>query len=374
MKRPSTIGNQKSTIHKSAPVRVLIAEDSLTVREYLRYSIDSRPDMQVVAVARDGEEAVRMVQMHHPDVVSMDIHMPVMDGLKATERIMAEYPVPIVIVTSSWYSDRDNLFRAMRAGALTLLKKPPGPGHPDSAGLMAKVIDTLKVMSEVKVVRRFHKPAGSPIHEAAHPKGPVAYSPPQGVKMVAIGSSTGGPPVLKTIFQLLSSDFPLPILAVQHITAGFLEGMVDWLNKECPLSVRIPRDGEWVQAGNVYFAPDNHHMGIREGGLIFLNTDPPESGLRPSVSSLFRSAARSYGSRAVGVLLTGMGKDGAQELKEMKDAGAVTLVQDKESCAVFGMPGEAVKIGGASHILAPEEIAAWLNALAETINGKRIGE
>ena len=201
---------------------------------------------------------------------------------------------------------------------------------------------------------------------------PVEYSLHAGVKVVAIGSSTGGPPVLKTIFRLLRKDFPLPILAVQHIAAGFLEGMVEWLDKECPLSVRIPRDGERILAGSVYFAPDNHHMGIREGGGIFLNTDPLENGLRPSVSRLFRSVTRSYGRHAVGVLLTGMGKDGARELKEMKDAGAVTLVQNEASCTVFGMPGEAVKIGGASHILAPEEIAAWLNTLAGTITGKRI--
>ena len=218
---------------------------------------------------------------------------------------------------------------------------------------MAKVIDTLKVMSEVKVVKRYRKSAGIGVDEFVNGKKPAEYRLPPGVKMVAIGSSTGGPPVLKTIFQLLPGDFPLPILVVQHITAGFLEGMVEWLDKECPLSVGIPRDGEWVQPGKVYFAPDNHHMGVREGGVIFLNTDPPENGLRPSVSSLFRSVARSYGRFAVGVLLTGMGKDGARELKEMKDAGAVTLAQDKESCVVFGMPGEAVKIGGASSYPCP---------------------
>lgn len=346
---------------------MLVADDSLTVREYLKYSINSQPDMQVVAVAKDGEEAVRMVKMHHPDVVSMDIHMPVMDGLKATERIMSQFPVPIVIVTSSWHSDKDNLFRAVRAGALTIVKKPPGPGHRDSAALMAKVIDTLKVMSEVKVVRRLIHYDGPRVQETGLRERQVVNSFPAAVKVVVIGSSTGGPPVLKTILQSLSSDFPVPILVVQHITAGFLEGMVQWLDKECSLSIRIPKDGEWTQAGNVYFAPDNHHMGIRESGSIVLNNDPPESGLRPSVSCLFRSAAKSLGMRAVGVLLTGMGKDGAQELKEMKDAGAITLVQNKESCAVFGMPGEAVKIGGASHVLAPEQIAAWLNSLAKTM-------
>ncbi len=372
MKGALEIDRQKSSIHMPTPVRVLIAEDSLTVREFLRHSIDSRPDMQVVAVAKDGEEAVRMVQMHHPDVVSMDIHMPVMDGLKATEKIMAEYPVPIVIVTSSWRSGRDNLFRAMRAGALTLVKKPPGPGHRDSPNLMAKVINTLKVMSEVKVVRRIRNSSFPREQGAVQFEKSMKYNAPKDAKMVAIGSSTGGPPVLKTIFQLLSSSFPLPILVVQHISPGFLEGMVEWLGKECDLPVRIPRDGESFQAGNIYFAPDNHHMEVREGGIISLNSDPPLNGLRPSVSNLFRSAARSYGPCALGVLLTGMGKDGAQELKEMRDAGAVTLVQNKESCVVFGMPGEAVKIGGASYVLAPEEIAAWLNTLAETITGRRI--
>jgi len=183
------------------------------------------------------------------------------------------------------------------------------------------------------------------------------------VDVVAIGASTGGPPVLKDILSGLERDFPAPILIVQHMAPGFIEGMVEWLDKECGLAIRIASDGQQIRKGVVYFAPDGCHMGMTMAGRIALGDGPVENGVRPSVSYLFRFLADAYGPGAVGVLLTGMGKDGAVELTRMKEKGAITIAQDKESCVVYGMPAEAVKLNGASHVLSPEGITGFLNSM-----------
>ncbi|MEA2039392.1 MAG: chemotaxis-specific protein-glutamate methyltransferase CheB [Thermodesulfobacteriota bacterium] len=345
--------------------RVVIVDDSFTLRQYLEYVINSDPVLEVVGVAKDGEEAVELVKLKRPDIVTMDVHMPRMNGYEATQQIMEECPVPIVIVTSSWHPDDvKRAFRAIDAGALVALEKPPGPGHPKSKALVAKLLQTIKTMSEVRVVKRFprqKKPEGVPaVLPAAGPA--VAL---QRVEVVAIGASTGGPPVIKDILSGLGQGFSVPILIVQHIAAGFLEGMVKWLNRESGLSVTIASDGEHIKNRVVYFAPDGRHMGVARDGRIVLKDGPVENGVRPSVSYLFRSIADAYGGRSVGLILTGMGKDGAMELAQMKERGAVTIAQDRESCVVYGMPAEAVKLNGAAHILSPEGITGFLNSIGE---------
>ena len=364
MKKQSPINNQ-STInnHQSTIKRVLIVEDSLTVRQYLAHVINSDPQLEVVGMARDGEEGVKLALRKRPDIITMDIHMPKMNGYEATRTIMAECPVPIVVVTSSWNPELvRNSFRAIEAGALMALEKPPGPGHPKSEKLAAKLVRTLKAMSEVRVVTRLShlekRESGSEVLPAA--KTAVLGKT---VDVVAIGASTGGPPVLKDILSRLERDFPVPILVVQHMSPGFIEGMVEWLNKECELSIRVASDGEFIEKGVVYFAPDGCHMGLTMAGRIALRDGPAENGVRPSVSYLFRSVAFACGPGTVGVLLTGMGKDGALELARMKEKGAVTVAQDKESCVVYGMPAEAVKLNGTSYVLTPQGITAFLNSI-----------
>ena len=358
MKKQSTINNQQSTI-----IRVLIVDDSLTVRQYLEHIIGSDPGLEVVGVAKDGEEGVRLVKLKRPDIVTMDIYMPRMNGYEATRRIMEECPVPIVIVTSSWHPDDVNrTLEALDAGALAAVEKPPGPGHPRSNKLAAKLVQIIKTLSEVKVVRRSWprmKPRGAPARSLA--AGPRVAQ--QRIEVVAMGASTGGPPVLKDILSELGQGFSVPILIVQHIAAGFLGGMVEWLNRESGRLVRIASDGEHVRKRTVYFAPDGHHMGVTGGGRIVLSEGPVENGVRPSVSHLFRSVSKAYGKRGAGVLLTGMGKDGAVELAGMKERGAVTVAQDKESCLVYGMPAQAIKLNGAVYVLSPEGIAGFLNSI-----------
>jgi two-component system, chemotaxis family, protein-glutamate methylesterase/glutaminase len=346
-------------------IRVLIVEDSPVAQEFLTYILTSDPDIRVAGVASNGAEALVAAKELRPSVITMDIHMPIMDGFEATRRIMETVPTPIVVVSGSTASTEvSSTFRAMEAGALAVVLRPPGIDHVAFEASSRDLILTVKLMSEVKVVRRLarEKPGCQPLPAVPTP-APMAAS---GIQVVAIGASTGGPPVLKAILSGITKDFSLPVLLVQHIASGFARGFTEWLAAASGFPVRIAADGEIALPGHGYVAPDGFHLGIARGPRIALSADPPESnGLRPSVGYLFRSVAQVFGSRAAGVLLTGMGRDGADELKSMRDAGAITIAQDEESSVVFGMPGEAIKLDGATYILSPDGIAALLSALSE---------
>jgi two-component system chemotaxis response regulator CheB len=343
-------------------IRVLVVEDSPVVREFLTYILGSDPDIEVAGTAHNGEEAIEAVERIKPDVVTMDIHMPKMDGFDATRRIMESNPRPIVVVSGS--STREEVaitFHALEAGALAVVPRPKGIGHPDHEVTAKELIQTVKLMSEVKVVRQWPRSkAGRAVPSAPQVRTRKA---PAEVRVVAIGASTGGPVVLQTILSMLHKDFPVPVLIVQHIAPGFTEGFVEWLAQSSGFPVHIAVQGETMLPGHAYVAPDGFQMGVRSEGRIALSTDEPENGLRPSASYLFRSVAQVYGPHAVGVLLTGMGKDGAGELKLLKERDALTIVQDQESCIVYGMPGEAMKLGAATYVLPPEKIAEALRGL-----------
>jgi len=350
------------------PIRVLIVEDSPVTQELLAFILESDPQLQVIARAADGEEAVRAVERLRPDVVTMDIHMPKLDGIEATRQIMQTVPLPIVIVsTSTTPGEVATTFKAMDAGAVAVVEKPPGPGHPGHAEMAQKMVETVRLMSEVRVIRRWRrKRVEAPEGEAATVApalGPAPIKREADIRLIAVGTSTGGPQALQALLQELPAQFPVPILIVQHITAGFLPGMVQWLNNCTQIKIKIADEGERPLPGHAYLAPDAHHMGIYGDGRILLSKAMPESGLRPAVSFLFRSTTEVLGARVAGVLLTGMGKDGAQELRLMHDRGAVTLAQDAESSVIHGMPGEAIALGAADYILPPARIASTLAAL-----------
>ncbi len=344
-------------------IKVLIVEDSPVVRELLIHVLSADPDIQVTGTAHDGEEALEAVRLHRPDVITMDIHMPKLNGLEATRRIMETNPTPIVIISGS--EDPHEVattFDAIEAGALAVLRRPVGIGHPGHEAMARELVQAVKLMSEVKVVRRWPRTRSTgPVPHAA--KMGLVRAPAQ-VRIVAIGASTGGPPVLHTILAGLPKDFPVPILIIQHMAAGFILGFVEWLVQSAGLPVHIATHGELVLPGHAYVAPDACQMKIERGGKIALTKDAPENGLRPSVSYLFRSVAEVYGCDAVAGLLTGMGRDGAEELRLLKEKGAVTFAQDKDSSVVHGMPGEAIKLDAAMLVLPPEKIAAVLINLA----------
>jgi two-component system chemotaxis response regulator CheB len=343
-------------------IKVLVVEDSPVVREFLVHILGSDPGIRVVGSASNGEEALEAVKHYRPDIITMDIHMPKMDGLEATRRIMETDPTPIVIVSGSTDPhENTTTFRAMEAGALAVLARPTGIGHPDHETTARELVQTVKLMSEVKLVRRWPQTRREPVSPATAkaPRGEAAK-----VKVIAIGASTGGPPVLQTILAMLPRDFPLPVLIVQHMASGFITSFVEWLAQSSGLPVHVAMHGELMLPGHVYVAPDECQMKVEHGGKIVLTKDEPENGLRPSVSYLFRSLAAVYGGDAVAGLLTGMGRDGAEELRLLKEKGAVTFAQDKDSSVVHGMPGEAIKLDAATFILAPDKIAAVLTDLA----------
>jgi two-component system chemotaxis response regulator CheB len=343
-------------------IKVLVVDDSPVICEFLVHILSSDPMMQVIGTASDGEEAVEAVMRLKPDIVTMDIHMPKMDGWEATRRIMKTQPTPIVIVSgSSTVKEVTTAFRALEGGALAVVPRPKGISDPEYETTARELIQTVKLMSEVKVVRRWPRLIKEPV-----PLTPVEKikSAPAEVKVVAIGSSTGGPVVLQTILSLLPKEFPAPVLIVQHVASGFISGFAEWLANSSPLPVRVAVDNERLMPGHVYLAPDGFHMGVSAGNRIMLSKGEPEKGLRPSVSYLFRSVAQVFGRNAIGVLLTGMGRDGAEELKLMKDKGAITIAQDKESSIVHGMPGEAISLGAATYVLPPERIASALATIA----------
>ena len=341
-------------------IRVLVADDSATVLEYLVYLLGEDPALEIVGTARDGHEAVEQAERLRPDVIVMDVHMPRMNGYDATRKIMERVPTPIVTVSASISRDEVAMtFEALKAGALTVVQKPGGLDHPTHAESARRLVETVKLMAEVKVVRRW------PRREHAVPPSPVTARPDRKIRLVAVGASTGGPQVVAEILARLPVDLAAPILIVQHIAPGFTEGLVEWLDQATRLSVKLAEPGEAVQPGTVYLPRNGFQMGIGKDQRIHLTNGPTEEGFSPSASYLFRSVADAYGRSALGILLTGMGRDGAAGLKRLREAGGVTIAQDEESSIIFGMPAEAIRLGAAEHVLSPEQIAGMIRSLVK---------
>ncbi|HYR58783.1 MAG TPA: chemotaxis-specific protein-glutamate methyltransferase CheB [Chthoniobacteraceae bacterium] len=344
----------------SRRITVFIVDDSAVSRDLLTRVLSSDPEITVIGSARSGAEAVTVLTEAKPNVVTMDIHMPGIDGFEATRQIMESQPVPIVIVSASFdHGDVAKAFRAMEAGAVAAVEKPSGPGSPKYETLSQKLIETVKTMSEVRVVRRWSRTRMEP--RVAEPVAVPRAA--EEIRLVAIAASTGGPPVLQTLLTRLPKPCPVPVFIVQHISAGFVEGLADWLSTTTGMTVRLARHGELAQPGIAYVAQDRCQMSVGKDLRMVCGPEAAEHGLRPSASFLFRSIAETIGAAAAGVLLTGMGRDGAEELKRMRDAGAVTFAQDQESSVVHGMPGEAIRLGAAMHVGNPERIAATLHAM-----------
>jgi len=339
-------------------IRVLVAEDSPTARALLAEILGSDPEILVVGEARDGVEAVELTQRLRPDLVTMDIQMPRLDGLAATREIMITAPTPIVIVTAGVRpGEVEGSLDMLGQGALDVLKKPRGPGSPGFDHEAGRLVATVKAMARVKVVRRWRA-------AAARPASPPPADPRSRARVVAIAASTGGPGALRRVISGLPPDFAAPILVVQHIAPGFVAGLARWLDGVSPLRVKLAEEGERLAHRTVYLAPDGGHLGVSAGRRATLGRSGPVDGFCPSATPLFESVARSYGPSAVGVILTGMGRDGVRGLHALRRAGGRIIAQDESTSVVFGMPGAAIDAGLADAVLPVEAIAGRLATMA----------
>lgn len=315
----------------------MIVEDSLVVRTLLAHIVAGDPRLEIAAAAASAEEALALLPAVRPDVISMDIRLPGMDGLEATRRIMAERPTPIVVISAS--IDKNSVgstMDALRAGALSVVEKPVGVSHADYAAVANEIRTQLAIMSQVAVVRQRVR--------ARVPQG-AAGRPRVAPKVIVCAASTGGPQALAKLFGALPADLSLPVLLVQHMGAAFMDGFARWLGSVAPQRVVIAEAGAVPRPGTIHVAPGDRHLRIDEAGRLALSSAPPVGGQRPAATVLFESAAEALGGAAVAVVLTGMGEDGAAGVRRLVEAGGVALAEHASSAVVDGMPAAAVRAG-----------------------------
>jgi two-component system, chemotaxis family, protein-glutamate methylesterase/glutaminase len=345
----------------SSPVSVLLVDDSLIALTIMARMLSTSPDIQVVGKARSGREALELIPRLQPAVICTDLHMPDMDGRELTQEIMDRFPRPILVVSAAVQSeDAHNVFRLLEAGAVDILPKPRGGLAADEPGVAQELIRKIKIISGVVALTRRQKTVPSSAQLQAGPSSPPLPPRP---RIVAVGASTGGPQALRTILAQLPADFPAAILCVQHISEGFLAGLVDWLATQCALSVKIAQSAEQPLPGTIYFPQEGTHLEIDKSGRLVCSHKAPVDGHRPSVTATFKSVAEYCGDAAIGVLLTGMGSDGAQGMQEIFEAGGITIAQNEETSVVFGMPKQAIALGAVKYVLPVQKIAFMLPEL-----------
>ncbi|KAF0223663.1 MAG: two-component system chemotaxis family response regulator [Rhodospirillaceae bacterium] len=342
-------------------IRVLIIEDSLVVRELLKHIIGLDDRFEVVAAVESAEEGLSRLEALAPDVISLDIRLPGMNGLDATLQVMQRRPTPIVVVAANVDDDELNIaMNALRAGALSVVEKPVGVTNAAFESMARHLCTQLAIMSQVRVVRQGID-RGLRFGTTAEPPPP----PPKGTRYAMLGlvASTGGPQALTQVLTGLGPDYPLPILLVQHITASFLDGFVSWLAGVTPFAVRIAQGGETPEPGVIFVPPVDRHLRL-VGGKLALSDMAPVHSQRPSGSVLLSSMAEDLGRNGLGVILTGMGSDGAEGMAAMHKAGAYTIAQDEVTSVVYGMPQAAVKLRAVSEVVALPRISERLRELA----------
>ncbi len=341
-------------------IKVMIVDDSPSICFFLTEIISSDPELAVISSIHDGESAVAAVAAFDPDVITMDLQMPKMNGYEAIAKIMSSRPKPIIVITSLFKDEAaGTIFKAIEAGALIALNIPYGFGHPLHQESVQELLSTIK-----RAAKKSPKPSMQPSSAIAPTLVPnIEYASAQ-IRMVALGASTGGPVVLRTILHQLPANFPAPILIAQHMSPGFMAGFAEWLGDGCKLPIQLGEEDQVPLAGHVYSAPESCDIAIKASGKITLRVYKDDQYSRPSISHLFKSIADVHGKHSIGILLTGMGRDGVDGLRQMSENGAITIAQDEKSSVIFGMPSEAINAGAARYVLSPEAIAVLLVAIS----------
>lgn len=361
-----------------APVSVVIVDDSSVQRRFVRMVLDADPGLVVVGEARNGRDALALVERLRPNVVLMDLHLPMMNGIEAIERIMAVRPTPILVYSAFVDGDdRDNAAAALAAGAVDIMAKPMANGNDTLDKYADDLRRRLRLVGRVKVIthprgklggaratmstHRLGTATPRPIEVVAPPApSTVEDLTPRDVRVVAIGSSTGGPQALATLLAELPTDLTAAVVVVQHMAEGFMEGLAGWLDGICPLPVAVGVHGRRLQPGTVTVAPSGVNLVVHDQLRVTMHEPPRSQYHVPGIDATFTSVADAVGERAVGLLLTGMGRDGAAGLKRMRDRGAFTIAQDEETSAVYGMPAAAMAMGAVERQLPLSEIGSAL--------------
>jgi two-component system, chemotaxis family, protein-glutamate methylesterase/glutaminase len=342
--------------------KVLLVEDSPVAMEILQRLLKSSPDVEIIATARNGKEALELLPNIEPNIICTDLNMQPINGLEFTQQVMAIKPTPILVISDAVQSnDTNNIFDLLQAGAVDVFPKPPSGDAKEYEQVRSRLLTKIKVVSGVSV---FTKPLPKTANAAntfvSGATDVATISATSSIRIVAIGASTGGPQALHKVISGISANFPLPIVCTQHISEGFLAGLVSWLDADCKLRVKIAEAGEKPVAGTVYFAPEKNHLELDAAGKFIYSTKTATDGNIPSVTVMFQSLANYYGKGVAGILLTGMGKDGADGMVAIHNAGGLTIAQDEKSCVVFGMPKEAIALGVVKHTLSLPEIAPFV--------------
>lgn len=345
-------------------IKILIVEDSDSTADLLTSILEREEDFEIIGRARNGKMAVEMAARLKPDIITMDILMPVMDGIESTRLIMSHNPTPIVVVSSKL--DREELritFRSIEEGALAVVEKPVGEGPEALAELEKYLVDMVRAMSKVKLLQTRMKTAARKTKNIRAVKAAFNDETPGPYDVIAIGASTGGPMALRTILSTLPHSINVPVLVVQHIATGFIPAMVDWVSSITSLNVKLATHGDSLSAGTVYFAPDNQHLTItRKKGILYSELSHPlrNDKFCPSATTLLESVARVCGNRGVGILLSGMGNDGSEGLLKLKKASGRTIIQDRNTSVVSGMPDAALKLNAVEDVVELDKISTHL--------------
>lgn len=350
--------------------RVLIIEDSKVIATLLEHIINSDPELEVVGIASSGEEGISLVSKFKPDVISMDIRLPGIDGLKTTSIIMTENPTPIVVISESIDDPGLNIaMNALKVGALSVLEKPVNFQNENYERIAEKIITQLKIMSDVKVIRQhlswINKKTEIPLVERVNE---IELS--KNYKIMGIVASTGGPNAILEVLNGLTDSFNIPIVCVQHITESFMESFVSWLNQNTHFTVKAVSSREELLPGHVYLTPKPQHLVVNEN-YVYLEESPPIHSQKPSGSILFKSIAENFGNKSIGVLLTGMGEDGADTLKDIKDLGGLTICESEKTAIIFGMPKVAIQNDAVSIVLDLDKIPEFINKVFEGSENER---